>query len=239
MTRTVAESKKVVTPWFFLTHSKGAILKKEIGKGNHKWYVSFLRIESCIGQIWSVHQSNWLLVRMTWATWSALHFFHVAQDSSGMLTYDESILAAFGSQRNCTPIWRYSSGPRWFPIIKGYSRFQLTACLTENEDARIHFAKKIIIIIIITIFMIQLFCFSNVCTYLEFYHSRSRWFSGWKDHQGYFCRPGGAIRPPMANSCLCMPLASDTRMLSPPKDHLQFVWWLTKRWLWMDLTNIN
>lgn len=117
--------------------------------------------------------------------------------------------------KDCTPIWRYSPGPRWFPIIKGYSRFQLTACLTENEDARIHSAKKIIIII--TIFMIQRFCFWNVCTYLEFYHSRSRWFSGWKDHQGYFCRPGGAIRPPMANSCLCMPLASDTRMLSPQK----------------------
>lgn len=129
-----------------------------------------------------VHQSNWLLVRRTWATWSALNFFHVGQDSSGMLTYDESILAAFGSQRIVHQSEGIAQGPDGSPLSRDTPGFSWRRALLRIPDSRIHFAKKIIIII----FIIQLFFLLNVCTYLEFYHSRSRWFSGWKDHQGCF-----------------------------------------------------
>lgn len=161
-----------------------------------------------------VHQSNWLLVRRTWATWSALNFFHVGQDSSGMLTYDESILAAFGSQRIVHQSEGIAQGPDGSPLSRDTPGFSWRRALLRIPDSRIHFAKKIIIIII---FIIQLFFFQMFVRTLNSIIAGQDDSPDGRITKDVFCRPGGAIRPPVANSCLCMPLASDTRMLSPQK----------------------
>ena len=160
-----------------------------------------------------VHQSNWLLVRRAWATWSALNFFHVGQDSSGMLTYDESILAAFGSQRIAHQSEGIAQGPDGSPLSRDTPGFSWRRALLRMRMPGFILQKRS---------SSSPFSWSN-CFFQMFVRTLNSIIAGQDDSpdgritKDVFADQEGAIRPPVANSCLCMPLASDTRMLSPQK----------------------
>ncbi len=97
-----------------------------------KSYVFFLQI-SILSVKFEVHLQTDLWFHITWPTWSTA-FLPRGQDSSGMLTYDESILVAFGSQRIAHQSESIAQGPDGFPcFLSGIARvFFATGPRTES-----------------------------------------------------------------------------------------------------------